>query len=102
MFTTALASAAEYLSELAVAIALATAAVVLVERQWLRYQARRTERVSRKYASAIQRAIAGDHDSRLALGRAPRSERFVIARLIITPLIDDRDPDRIATAREVI
>jgi len=56
----------------------------------------------RHYGPLIARALEGDMDARQALRQSPTRHLVKIATLLITPLIDDRDPGRIAATREIV
>ena len=47
----------------------------------------------------MQRALAGDDAARAELLGSPARHRLALARLLIEPLIEDRDPERIARTR---
>ncbi len=90
---------------LLVAVALAFAAAmiiaVVIERiavagheAWLR-------RMTAHYTPLVRLALAGDPGARATLRRIPSWHRILIARMILVPLIKDRDPARIAEAREL-
>ena len=86
----------------ALAFAVAMIVAVVIERlavagheAWLR-------RTTRHYTPLVQLALAGDSDARATLRRSPSWHRITIARMILIPLITDRDPARIADARELI
>jgi len=46
--------------------------------------------------------IDGDEAAVRALAACPSRHRITVARLLITPLIDDRDPARIARTRAIV
>jgi len=86
----------------ALAFAVAMILAVVIERfvvagheAWLR-------RTTRHYTPLVRLALAGDPGARGALRRSPSWHRLTIARMILIPLIADRDPARIADARELI
>jgi HEAT repeat protein len=83
------------------AIALVMAAVVVVERAEYALQQAFDRRVTARYRPAVRRAMAGDDAARKVLVRAPARHRIAIAWLVIEPLIEDRDPARIAAARAI-
>ena len=101
-----LAAAFERNTLLLVAVALAFAAAmiiaVVIERivgaaheAWLR-------RLTARYIPLVRMALAGDPGARDALRRRPPWHRITIARMILIPLITDRDPARIAEARQLV
>lgn len=85
-----------------VALAIALTLAIVVERLVLAYDDARTERLRQRYEPLISRALDGDADARAAIMASPSRHRLPIARMLITPLIADRDPKRIAAARQVV
>src|SRR3954452_783941 len=58
-------------------------------------------RFTQRYGALVQRAIEGDETARQELRTCPSRQRLALARLLIEPLIEDRDPERIAKTRAV-
>jgi len=85
----------------AVVAALTMAAAVVVERAAFGVQQALSRRVTERYRPLVQRALAGDETARRELLRSPARHRLALARLLIEPLIDDRDPERIARTRAI-
>lgn len=83
----------------AVASAVAMAIAVVVERALFGAQQARERQLTGRYRPLVLRALAGDAPARAALLATPRRHRLLIARLLIDPLIDDRDPERITQTR---
>ena len=81
--------------------ALAMAAAVVVERAAFGVQQALSRRVTERYRPLVQRAIAGDETARRELLRSPARHRIALAWLLIEPLIEDRDPERIARTRAI-
>ena len=81
--------------------ALTMAAAVVVERAAFGVQQALSRRVTERYRPLVQRAIAGDETARGELLRSPARHRLTLARLLIEPLIEDRDPQRIARTRAI-
>jgi HEAT repeat protein len=54
------------------------------------------------YTPLLRLALAGDPGARATLRRSHRWHRLTIARMILMPLIKDRDPARIAEARALV
>jgi len=86
----------------ALAFAGAMIVAVVIERiavaaheAWLR-------RLTAHYTPLVRLALAGDPGARAALRRSHSWHRLTIARMILLPLIKDRDPARIAEARELV
>jgi HEAT repeat protein len=86
----------------ALAFAAAMIVAVVIERiagaahgAWLR-------RLTAQYTPLVRLALAGDPSARAALRRSHSWDRLTIARMILIPLITDRDPARIADARELV
>ena len=82
--------------------ALTMAAAVIIERTMFGLQRALTHRLTQRYHPLVQRAIEGDEAARRELVASPARHRLVLARLLIEPLIDDRDPERIARTRAVV
>jgi len=85
----------------AAAFALAMIAAVVMERAAFGALRARSRQVIAHYGPSVQRALEGDETARRELLAAPARHRLAIARLLITPLIENRDPRRIAVTREV-
>jgi HEAT repeat protein len=83
----------------AVATALTMAAAVVVERAAFGVQQARSRHFVERYRPLVQRALAGDETVRRELLRSPVRHRLALAWLLIEPLIEDRDPERIARTR---
>ncbi len=88
---------------LLVGVALAFSATMILAVVIERFAVARHEawlrRITAQYTPLVRLALAGDHAARTALMRSPSWHRITIARLILLPLIGDRDPARIADAR---
>ena len=84
---------------MAVAAAITMAAAVVLERTAFGVQQALSRRVTERYRPLVQRALAGDETARGELLDSPARHRLAIARLLIEPLIDDRDPERISRTR---
>jgi hypothetical protein len=78
------------------------AAAVVVERAAVGVQQALSRRVTERYRPLVQRAIAGDETARRELLRSPARYRLALAWLLIEPLIEDRDPERIARTRAIV
>jgi HEAT repeat protein len=85
----------------AIVIAATMAAAVVVERGAFGLQQTLSRGVTRRYRPLVQRALEGDETARCQLLASPARHRLAIARLLIEPLIDDRDPERIARTRAI-
>jgi HEAT repeat protein len=85
----------------AVVAFLATAAAVVVERAAFGVQRALSDRLTRRYTPVIRRALEGDETARQELSASPSRHRLAIARLLITPLIENREPMRIERSREI-
>jgi HEAT repeat protein len=81
--------------------ALMMAAAVVVERTAYGVQQALSRRVTQRYRPLVQRALAGDEAARGELLGSPARHRLAIARLLIEPLIEDRDPERISRTRAI-
>jgi len=84
-----------------VGLAVAMLLAVIVERAAAGLSRLRSARLEHQYMPLLRRALAGDAGATAALGRAPARHRETIGYLLIGPLIDDRDPARIAATRRV-
>lgn len=87
---------------LAVALALSTLAAVVVERAVFVYEEVWRRRCQRRYLAVVERALEGDGDATRTLAASPTRHRVAIATFLITALIDDRDPRRIAKTRSLV
>ena len=85
----------------AVATALTMAAAVIVERTAFGVQQALNRRLTQRYRPLVQRAIEGDETARGELLASPARHRLALAWLLIEPLIEDRDPERIARTRAI-
>lgn len=81
--------------------AVAMAAAVGVERAAYGLQQARSRRVTERYRPLVRRALEGDEAARRELAATPARHRVAVAWLLIAPLIDDRDPGRIAASRTI-
>jgi HEAT repeat protein len=54
------------------------------------------------YAATVARALAGDDAAVRALAGSPLRHRVNIASSLIAPLVDNRDPARIARSRDIV
>ncbi len=66
-----------------------------------RYEDRR-QRFERHYGPLIAAALEGDEAARRALVACPARDHYAMALLLITPLIANRDPARIAATRTLV
>ncbi len=85
----------------AVVIALAMAAAVVLERAAFGLRRALTRRVTERYGPLVQRALGGDETARAELLASPARHRLALARLLIEPLVENRDPERIARTRAI-
>ena len=81
--------------------ALAMLAAVVIERAAFGLQQARSRRLAQRYDPLVQRALQGDETARAELVAGPARHRLAIAWLLIEPLIEDRDPERIARTRAI-
>jgi HEAT repeat protein len=86
----------------ALAVAATMILMLVVERiamaahdSWLR-------RVAERYGPLARRAMDGDEEAIRTLSAIPSRYRITVARLLIGPLVGDRDPARIAATRGVV
>lgn len=85
----------------AVGLAATMAAAVVVERAAVGLLQARARRLTESYRPLVRIALEGDQAARRTLSASPRRHRIAIARLLIVPLVEDRDPARIASARAI-
>jgi hypothetical protein len=83
-------------------LALAMAVAVAIERTVFAYLVRRTRYVEDRYRSVVSRVVAGDATVRPVLALVPARYRLDLASMLVVPLIDDRDPIRIARTRAAV
>ena len=86
----------------AVATALTMAAAVILERTEFGIQQALDRRLTQRYRPLVQRALEGDDTARGELLASPARHRLALAWLLIEPLIEDRDPERIARTRAIV
>lgn len=87
---------------LAGALTLMVTAMLVVERVTMAVRWMLRWRVEHRYKPLVRRALAGDEAAHVALGRSPSRHRLIIAALLLLPLIDDREPQRIARTRTIV
>jgi HEAT repeat protein len=87
---------------LGLAVAAAMAAIVIVTRLGLIAHERFLRRLKARYGPRIEDALGGDAGALDSLVRSPSRYRLELARLLIFPLVVDRNPDRIAATRDII
>ncbi len=86
----------------AMTLAGAMTLAVVVQRMALAGYEAGARRIARHYTPLARRALDGDDGALEALVSSPARHRIAIARLLITPLIEDRDPERIAATRRIV
>jgi len=85
-----------------VGLAVAMTLAIVIERVALAVDERRLSRAERDYGPLIARALRNDGEAGRALVESPSGDRLAIARLLIIPLIEDRDPERLAATRALL
>jgi|SRR6187399_3198414 hypothetical protein len=85
-----------------IVLVIALTAVVVVERTVFALLRARRLQVEGRYAPLVRRALAGDGAAHGLLVASPARHRLVVARLLIEPLVDDRDPARITRTRVIV
>ena len=85
----------------AAATALTMAAAVIVERAAFGVLRALNRRLTQRYRPLVRRAIDGDDAARAELLASPARHRLTLGWLLIEPLIEDRDPERIARTRAI-
>ena len=86
----------------AVVLALSATGAVVIERVSFGVRQARQRRFEEEYTPIVRRALEGDAGAERALAASPRQHRLDIATLLIVPLIEDRDPARIARTRAIV
>jgi len=84
-----------------VGVAVAMLAAVVIERAAAGVVALRWAQLQLHYMPLLDRALAGDEHATDVLAQSPRRHRLTIGYLLVEPLIDVRDPVRIAATRRV-
>jgi len=84
------------------AMALMAMGAIVVERIAAGYWFARRRRLEHRYEPFVRRALDGDAAAEQFLVAAPRRHRLIIAALLIVPLVDDRNPARIARTRAIV
>jgi hypothetical protein len=87
--------------EVAIGFAVLMLVAIVFERALYRLQQIRGRMIQRRYTSIIRRALDGDLEARHRLISSPGRHRLALAWMLIEPLIDDRDPYRIAATRSI-
>jgi len=82
-------------------VALSATGAVVAERAMFGLREVRRRRFEARYTPLVRRALAGDVEAEGALVNCPRRLRVAVATLLIAPLVDDRDPIRIARTRQI-
>ena len=81
-----------------IGVTLVIAAALVIERgAFLVYEMRR-RRVEKRYQPLLRRALDSDEAAKRELVASPSRHRLALASLLIVPLIEDRDPQRVANA----
>ncbi len=75
---------------------------VVIERTTVAWARARRRRLELFYKVLLRQALEGDLGARRTLIASPARHRLIIAALLITPLIEDRNPDRIARTRGIV
>jgi HEAT repeat protein len=83
-------------------LALAIASLIAAERSVFAYNRWKRQRIRQTYGPIAQRALGGDPAAVDVLVNSPRRVRVAVAWLLINPLVQDRDPDRIARTRVIV
>ena len=83
-------------------VAVILAVAVIIERIVVAALAWRDRLLEARYHGLARRALAGEEAAAAALAACPARHRLYLARLLLTPLIDDRNPARIARTRAIV
>jgi HEAT repeat protein len=92
----------QLVASLAAVFALSMLGVVVIERVVFACEEMWRSRIKRRYLPVAQRALEGDANATCTLVASPTRHRVAIATFLITALIDDRDPQRIAKTRSLV
>src|SRR5262245_35424649 len=84
-----------------IALAAGAVTIVVVQRIALAAHEAGLRRLERQYRVVIQRALGGDGEAVATLAHCHARDRLPLARLLILPLVEDRDPQRIAATRAI-
>jgi len=87
---------------IAVGLAVSMTCAVAVGRIVFAWHEAQRRRAERHYEPLVRRAVDGDKNALHALVRSPSRYRLPIARLLIIPLVNDRDPARVAATRAIV
>src|SRR5262249_44346942 len=85
-----------------VALAAAATTIVIVQRVALSAHEAGLRRLERQYRLVIERALHGDAGAVASLVGCHARERLPLARLLIVPGLEDRDPQRIDATRAIV
>jgi hypothetical protein len=85
-----------------VALAATLLVVVVIERTASALLQLRRKTLEQRYSPLVARALSGDDRAVHGLAGSPSRHRLLIARLLVLPLIDDRDPIRVARTRTIV
>jgi HEAT repeat protein len=86
---------------MSMAIAVVMTAAVVIERAIYLVAALRWRYIEGRYRPLLPRAMEGDEAALDELANCPPRRRLAVAYLLITPLIEDRDPDLIDASRRI-
>jgi len=95
-------SVARILVWMSSAFVLAMTVGVVIERTAFELLRVRRLRIANLYSPLVGRALAGDDGALGFLVASPARHRLAVARLLLEPLIDDRDPTRITRTRAIV
>lgn len=87
---------------IALVLACLSLVAVVIERGGVALWSMRRRRAERRYEPLIRHALCGDDAAGNALIAVPTRHRLLIAELLIVPLIDDKDPERIVRTRHLV
>ena len=87
---------------LSVSLVLAMTAIVVAERAVVVAIRARGRQLEGRYRPLVADALAGHHAAIERIGATPARHRLAIARILIEPLVHDRDPARIARTRAIV
>jgi HEAT repeat protein len=87
---------------ISVRLALTMTAIVVIERTVSALLRARRQYIEERYSPLVRRVLGGDDKALAQIAAAPARHRLSVAKLIVGPLIDDRDPVRIARTRAIV
>jgi HEAT repeat protein len=89
------------LAQIGAFLVFSMAVAVVAERAVFAFQMRHRRRVDTRYGPLVRRALDGDDAAGRELAASAPKHHFDIARLLVGPIIDERNPERVVRARTI-